>query len=76
MNYTPHRERIEAEALSFEQLKQLTGLGRTALYKAMADGRLPARKFGRKTIILRADARAFLAALPAFQSEASGARAA
>lgn len=76
MSHTSSFKHIEPEALSIEQTMQFTGLGRTALYAAMARGELRARKFGRKTIIMRTDARAFLDGLPAFQSEASGARAA
>lgn len=76
MDQSSSKKHIEPEALSIEQTMQFTGLGRTALYAAMARGELRARKFGRKTIVTRADARAFLDGLPAFQSEASGVRAA
>lgn len=76
MNQNSSNNQIEPEALSIEQTMTFTGLGRTALYAAMARGELRARKFGRKTIVTRTDARAFLDGLPAFQSEASGARAA
>ncbi|MFF9553160.1 helix-turn-helix domain-containing protein [Methylobacterium fujisawaense] len=69
----PH---VEAEALTIEEACAASGLGTTYLYKAMAKGELRARKAGRRTIIMRDDLRSFLAALPAFQSEASGARAA
>lgn len=65
-----------AEVLSVAEVIHATGFGRTTIYNAMSTGALRARKLGRRTIIMREDLRAFLAALPAFQSEASGARAA
>ena len=52
-------------AFSLEQAGHVSGLGRSALYLAVRDGRLLARKFGRRTVVLRADLEAFLAALPA-----------
>ena len=39
--------------------------GRTSVYQAIKDGRLVARKFGRKTVILKEDWEAFLRGLPA-----------
>ncbi len=39
--------------------------GRTAIYRAIADGELPAKKFGRKTLILRSDLLSWLQSLPA-----------
>ncbi len=40
------------------------GVGRDKLYKAIDDGFLVARKFGRRTLILDEDLRAFLQSLP------------
>ena len=42
----------------------LSGLGRDTLYKAIHAGRLPARKLGRRKIVLASDLQAFLEALP------------
>lgn len=42
-----------------------SGIGRTKLYEAMKTGRLKARKFGRKIIILHEDLKAFIDNLPA-----------
>lgn len=39
-------------------------LNRTAIFKAIADGKLPAKKLGRRTIILDEDYQAFLKNLP------------
>ena len=52
------------DALSLADVARTTGLGKTALYAAMRDGRLAARKFGRRTIVLKRDLKAFLDALP------------
>jgi hypothetical protein len=41
-----------------------TGIGRTRIYAALATGQLRARKFGKRTIILAEDGRAFLVSLP------------
>jgi excisionase family DNA binding protein len=40
------------------------GVGRDKLYCLIREGRLPARKLGRKTLILATDLEAFLEALP------------
>jgi len=47
-----------------EEAVRVAGIGRSKLYEAMRDGLLQARKFGRRTIILREDLLRFLAALP------------
>ena len=66
----------DLEAFSIAEATRIAGIGRNTIYDALADGRLRARKIGRRTLILRADLRDFLAGLPAYRSEASGARAA
>jgi excisionase family DNA binding protein len=40
------------------------GIGRDGVYRAINEGRLRARKFGKRTLILAADLDAFLASLP------------
>lgn len=40
------------------------GIGRTAVYAEMKAGRLSAKKFGRRTIILRNEAERWLTSLP------------
>jgi excisionase family DNA binding protein len=42
----------------------LTGLGRTTIYAAIKAGHLPARKYGRSTVVLDEDLAAFLRNLP------------
>jgi len=42
----------------------LSGLGRDTLYKAIHAGRLPARKLGRRALVLADDLQRFLETLP------------
>ena len=51
-------------AYSIEEMCALTGLGRDAVYTAIRNGRLVARKLGRRTLITDDDLRQFLAGLP------------
>ncbi|MBY5541112.1 helix-turn-helix domain-containing protein [Rhizobium leguminosarum] len=64
-NRGSHRPAIEARAaLSVDEAKDYINIGRTKLHAEMKSGRLPYRKIGRKTLILKADADAYLEALP------------
>lgn len=56
-----------ADKLTFSvpEAVSVTGISRSLLYLEIAAGRLPARKLGRRTVILREDLQAFLKALPA-----------
>lgn len=53
-------------ALTIPEAVRASGLPRSSLYEAMKRG-LPARKSGRRTLILVADLQAYLASLPAYQ---------
>jgi excisionase family DNA binding protein len=53
-------------ALSIEQARARLGIGRDPLYKLIRQGKLPARKLGRRTLILAADLQAYAEALPAY----------
>lgn len=55
---------FQREGLSILEACRVAGIGRTKIYEAIADGSLKARKFGKRTIILRADLQSFLTALP------------
>ena len=46
------------------QAAKASGAGRSTLYVEMKEGRLKARKLGRRTIVLASDLAAWLAALP------------
>jgi hypothetical protein len=50
---------------SIEEAVGFSGIGRTRIFAAINAGQLVARKFGRRTVILREDMEAFLRALPA-----------
>ena len=43
---------------------KMAAIGRTTFYKLLKDGALPARKCGKRTLILMADLEAFLQSLP------------
>ncbi len=51
-------------ALSPDDFIRDYSIGRTKLYEELAAGRLKARKFGRRTLILRSDAERWAASLP------------
>ena len=51
-------------AYTISETCALTGLGRDAVYTAIRDGYLVARKLGRRTFITDDDLRQFLAGLP------------
>jgi excisionase family DNA binding protein len=54
----------DRSALSINEAIRLSNGSRQTIYKAIRDGRLKARKFGKRTIILRADFEQFLHSLP------------
>ena len=54
----------QSEALSIAQACAAAGIGRTKIYEAITNGSLKARKWGKRTLILRDDLREFLASLP------------
>ena len=58
---------LQPEGLSIPEACRVAGLGRTKIYQAIADGRLTARKAGKRTLILRADLDRFLKTLPVLQ---------
>jgi hypothetical protein len=51
-------------ALSIKDTSEATGLGPTKLWAEIREGRLRARKVGRRTVILPEDLRAWLESLP------------
>jgi excisionase family DNA binding protein len=51
-------------AFSIAEVTVSTGLGRDTIYRAIREGRLVARKFGRRTLITDRDLQQFLDALP------------
>jgi excisionase family DNA binding protein len=55
---------IPPAAYSINEACEVIGLGRDGVYRAISEGKLRARKFGKRTLILRGDLDAFLQALP------------
>jgi hypothetical protein len=51
-------------ALSVSEFVQVSGIGKSAIYEAIRQGRLTARKHGARTLILMEDGEAFLSGLP------------
>jgi excisionase family DNA binding protein len=58
-------------AVTIPQACKLSHLSRSTLYEAIRRGDLIARKYRRRTLILRSDLEDFLAKLPASTSRAS-----
>ena len=54
----------EKLAHSTRDAQRLVGCGKTTLFKALASGELTYRKLGKKTLILDADLRTWVATLP------------
>lgn len=52
----PHNpNNVRKIAFSVDQLSAAIGVGRTRIYEAIANGELPARKWGRRTFIMASD---------------------
>ena len=51
-------------AFSIDDLVVYMGVSRETIYKAIRDGRLIRRKLGKRSLIMKRDIEAFLAALP------------
>jgi predicted DNA-binding protein YlxM (UPF0122 family) len=62
---TPRPYRV---AHSIPEICAATGIGRDRIYQAIRTGKLVARKYGRKTMILDYDLRSFLDALPKMEA--------
>lgn len=56
-------------ALSIEEARSVTGLGRTKIYQLISTGQLKAKKIGKRTVVLKDDLETFLKNLPAYTSE-------
>ncbi len=51
-------------ALSIDETSRRTGICRDVIYRAIREGDLPARKCGRRTLILQPELQEFLNSLP------------
>jgi excisionase family DNA binding protein len=59
-------------AITIAEASALARVGRTLLYKNIRSGRLPARKLGNRTLILRTDLGKWLHDLPQLRANNSG----
>ena len=59
-----HPTTIESLSYSIADVCKVSGLNRTSIFQEIRKGNLKARKFGRRTIILRGDLEHFLQQLP------------
>jgi excisionase family DNA binding protein len=50
---------------------QLIGMGRSTLYQLIGDGVIPARKIGRRTVVLVVDLERFVSSQPPYERSAS-----
>lgn len=64
MSSDPMGQRSPQIAYSIDTVIEVTGCGRTSIFAEIRDGRLRARKLGRRTLILDQDLRDWLTALP------------
>lgn len=55
---------LSKRAYRIPDVIRITGLGRSSVYSAIADGSLQVRKFGRATLVLDGDLLRFLEKLP------------
>jgi excisionase family DNA binding protein len=55
-------------AVTIPDAVKLSGMSRTAIYEALKNKSITARKAGRRTLISFADLEAYLASLPAYQA--------
>jgi excisionase family DNA binding protein len=62
----------EPLAISIEDVTKASGLGRSKVYEEIRDGRLLARKVGKRTLILMADLKAWLEAFPPITPNQAG----
>ena len=51
-------------SLSIPEAVKASGIGRTTIFDMIKTGRLPAKKLGARTLILRSDLEAFVTSLP------------
>ena len=57
--------------LSIVEAAAFSGVGRSKIFEEIREGRLPARKAGRRTIILQEDVQKWVTSLPMISPRAS-----
>ncbi|WP_422785406.1 helix-turn-helix domain-containing protein [Qipengyuania profundimaris] len=66
---TPRGKRLPAFAFSVAEVAEITALSRSTIYEAIITGELPAKKRGRRRLILAGDLETFLKGLPSTNPE-------
>ncbi len=56
-------------SLSIEEVCVATGLGRTKVYEAINSGILPAKKWGKRTLVLKSDLEGFISGLESYHAQ-------
>ena len=56
-------------ALTIKEACLATGFGRTKIYEAIGTGLLPAKKWGKRTFVLKSDLEAFLNGLETYSAK-------
>lgn len=59
---------LDPIAVSIADAVQLSGVGRSSIYKAIGRGDLPIRKRGRRSLVMVDDLRKWLESLPSHQT--------
>lgn len=59
-------------AYKIEEACAATGIGKTRMYQALDSGELRAKKWGKSTLILKADLQQFLSNLEAYAPQTGG----
>jgi excisionase family DNA binding protein len=62
-----HSSYTEKAGLSIAETAARSGFGRDGIYRAIREGKLEAKKFGRRTIIPAASLERFMAELPSLR---------
>jgi excisionase family DNA binding protein len=62
-----------SKGYTLDEIIEQSGLGRTSIYKAISEGRLKARKFGRRVVIFDTDYSDFITNLPVIDRRSSAA---
>lgn len=60
------------EVFSVKQTQKIIGFGKTKIYQLLNSGELPAKKAGRKTLILKRDIDKFLESLESYPTHDGG----
>ena len=60
---------LQNQALSIQQVQEISGLGRTKIYELLKSGELPGKKLGKRTLVLKSDLEAFLSDLNSYAAQ-------